>query len=530
MDGPESPVPAASPEGARDLQSGLTRFARGGLVLAAVLALASAATHAVTGGDASERGNLLHELAHFGTLLIALPVFLIARGKARSHRELEALEAGLTLGMCWLFALLGFTAPTSLSAAFSVALALTYVLIWRSILIPSTFQRTLAVSAIAAAPVVYYFATQSVSSSLGQSEESSRLFSVFGCLWSLFAVLVASVNSRQLFGLREQLREAGKLGQYTLEERIGQGGMGVVYRAAHALLRRPAAIKLLSNERTSDRDQARFEREVQLTSRLAHPNTIAIFDYGRTADGVFYYVMEYLDGLDLDRLVKQEGPLPPARAVHILTQICGALSEAHALGLVHRDVKPANVVLTDRVDEPDIVKVVDFGLARALTPNPEESQHGAITGTPLYLAPEAISAPATADSRADIYAVGAVAYYLLSGRNVFEAPSVIETLGQHMLKEPTAPSAHLTAPLAGDLEALVLSCLSKDPAKRPQSTADLRAALLACEDGARYDRAAALAWWRNFRAAPAHTVEARDGSSVTMAVDLGTRQQTRRTA
>jgi len=528
MDGTDSPTPA--PEAARDLQRGLTRFARGGLVLAAVLAVASAATHAVTGGG-GESGNLLHELAHFGTLLIALPVFLRSRGNPRSLAELETLESALTIGMCWLFSLLGFTAPGSLSAAFSVALALTYVLVWRSILVPSTFQRTLGVSAVAAAPVVYYFATQSVSQSLGQTEESSRLFSVFGCLWSLFAVLVAAVNSRQLFGLRERLREAGKLGQYTLEERIGQGGMGVVYRAAHALLRRPAAIKLLSNERTSDRDQARFEREVQLTSRLAHPNTIAIFDYGRTADGIFYYVMEYLDGLDLDRLVKREGPLPAPRAVHILAQICGALSEAHALGLVHRDVKPANVVLTDRVDEPDIVKVVDFGLARALTPNPEESQHGAITGTPLYLAPEAISAPTTADSRADIYAVGAVAYYLLTGRNVFEAPSVIETLGQHMLKEPTAPSMHLASPLSQDLEALVLRCLSKHPAERPQSTAELRAALLACTDSARYDRAAALAWWKEFRAEPAHAAPARsDGSSVTMAVDLETRKQTRRTA
>ena len=522
-------MPAASPESARDLQKGLTRFARGGLVLAAALALASAATHAVTNGQASESGSLLHEVAHFGTLLIALPVFLLARGKPRSSGQLEVAESGLTILMCWLFALLGFTAPLSLSAAFSVALALTYVLIWRSILIPSTFQRTLGVSAVAAAPVVYYFATQTVSSSLGR--ENSLLFSVFGCLWSLFAVLVASVNSRQLFGLRERLREAGKLGQYTLEERIGQGGMGVVYRAAHALLRRPAAIKLLSNERTSDRDQARFEREVQLTSRLAHPNTIAIFDYGRTADGVFYYVMEYLDGLDLDRLVKQEGPLPPPRAVHILTQICGALAEAHTLGLVHRDVKPANVVLTDRVDEPDIVKVVDFGLARALTPNPEESQQGTITGTPLYLAPEAIAAPATADARADIYAVGAVAYYLLSGRNVFEAATVIETLGQHMLKEPTAPSAHLDAPLSEDLEALVLRCLSKDPARRPQTTAQLRTALLECKDAARYDRAAALAWWKNFRSAPSRAAPPpKDTASVTMAVDLETRHQTRRIA
>ena len=230
--------------------------------------------------------------------------------------------------------------------------------------------------------------------------------------------------------------------------------MGVVYRATHAMLRRPAAIKLLLKDRVSETDLARFEREVQLTSRLAHPNTISIFDYGRTAEGVFYYVMEYLDGLDLQRLVEQVGPVEPARAIHILAQICGALAEAHALGLIHRDIKPANIVLTERPDEPDVVKVVDFGLVKRFGGNLAESAAGdAIIGTPLYMAPEAISQPDTIDGRSDLYAVGAVAYFLLTGQHVFQAATVIEICSKHMLETPVPPSQRLGKALPADLEA-----------------------------------------------------------------------------
>ena len=337
----------------------------------------------------------------------------------------------------------------------------------------------------------------------------------------MLAVLAAAANSRQLYGLRARLREIGKLGQYTLEEKIGEGAMGTVYRATHAMLRRPAAIKLLAKDRTSEKDQVRFEREVQLTSRLVHPNTISIFDYGRTADGVFYYVMEYLEGLDLDRLVKENGPLEPARTIHILAQVCGALGEAHAFTLVHRDIKPANIMLTSRIDEPDVVKVVDFGLVRTAGVGAAESRTEAITGTPMYLSPESISTPESVDGRADIYALGAVAYFLLTGRNVFEGNTVVEVLSRHMLEEPRAPSTHLDKALPSDLEAIVLKCLAKDPGARPDSAATLLASLLDCEDAARYDKAAAFAWWRRrgagLRAGSPLVVS---GSGATMTVDF----------
>jgi serine/threonine protein kinase len=268
------------------------------------------------------------------------------------------------------------------------------------------------------------------------------------------------------------------------------------------MLRRPAAIKLLLKERASETDRVRFEREVQLTSRLAHPNTVSIFDYGRTSEGVFYYAMEYLDGMDLDRLVQAHGPLDAPRAIHILTQACGALAEAHALGLIHRDIKPANIVLTERADEPDVVKVVDFGLVKTFGTN--ESTHDsrtAIIGTPLYLSPEAMTSPETVDGRADLYALGGVAYFLLTGKPVFEAATVVEMCSKHLLEQPVPPSTRLGSVVSADLEALVLACLAKDREARPSSAASLRAALLECADAERYDPQVSRAWWNRHGAA-----------------------------
>jgi serine/threonine protein kinase/CHASE1-domain containing sensor protein len=299
--------------------------------------------------------------------------------------------------------------------------------------------------------------------------------------------------------LRRSVQRSINLGQYTLEEKIGEGGMGVVYRATHALLRRPAAIKLLLKETASENELVRFEREVQLTSRLAHPNTISIFDYGRTADGVFYYVMEYLDGVDLERLVRADGPLDPGRAIHVLAQVAGALAEAHLSGLIHRDIKPANIVLTERLDEPDVVKVVDFGLVKTVEQASGDigiTQVNSITGTPLYLAPEAIQSPQNVDGRADIYALGAVAYFILTGDHVFDGSTVVQVLTRHMLEQPTPPSARLGRPIEKDLEAVILSCLAKDRSQRPASAAAVRDALLACADAGRYDADAARSWWR----------------------------------
>jgi eukaryotic-like serine/threonine-protein kinase len=405
----------------------------------------------------------------------------------------------------------------------------------RAALIPSSPRRTIIVTAMVGVPKILLSSllVPAVAGGLAWRGAHSGVFPWLPTTaimeWTI-ATITCTVISRVIYGLRAEVREARRFGQYVLERKIGEGAMGVVYRATHAMLRRPAAIKLLLKERANEADLVRFEREVQLTSRLVHPNTISIFDYGRTAEGVFYYVMEYLDGLDLQRLVDQYGPLEPARAIHILAQISGALAEAHALGLIHRDIKPANVVLTERPDEPDVVKVVDFGLVKRFGGNLAESAGtDAFVGTPLYMAPEAISRPETVDGRSDLYAVGAVAYFLLTGKHVFEASSVLEICSKHMLEAPVSPSQRLGKDLPGDLEAIVLGCLAKNRDARPASAALLRTALLACADAGLYDLPAARAWWqarRNSQKTSPSSVDRIDDADsrpATMAIDLGDR-------
>jgi serine/threonine protein kinase len=395
----------------------------------------------------------------------------------------------------------------------------------RSVMVPSSFGRTLWISACAVLAPAAFFLLRGMPFLTGISPGRLHAYLVFSTLWFLVAVFTAGWNSRQIYGLRQRIREVGKLGQYTLEEKIGEGGMGVVYRATHAMLRRPAAIKLLLPDRTGEQELARFEREVQLTSRLSHPNTISIFDYGRTAQGVFYYVMEYLEGFDLQHVVELGGPLDPPRVVRILDQASGALSEAHALGLIHRDIKPANIILTARADQPDVVKIVDFGLVKTLNSAADDvsvTNPNAIVGTPLCAAPESITHPDTVDARADLYALGAVAYFLLTGRPVFEARTIVEMLSKHLTEAPVPPSQRLGQPIAADLEAVVLACLAKRPADRPASAPVLRDALLACADARRYDLEAARAWWQSdaerLRAQATQALSGRHGA--TMAVDL----------
>jgi serine/threonine-protein kinase len=405
----------------------------------------------------------------------------------------------------------------------------------RAALIPSSPRRTVIVTAMVGVPKILLSSiiVPAIGGGLAWRAANSGAFPWLPTTsimeWTI-ATITCTVISRVIFGLRAEVREARRFGQYVLERKIGEGAMGVVYRATHAMLRRPAAIKLLLKDRASEADLVRFEREVQLTSRLVHPNTISIFDYGRTAEGVFYYVMEYLDGLDLQSLVDQYGPVEPARAIHILAQVSGALAEAHALGLIHRDIKPANIVLTERPDEPDVVKVVDFGLVRKFGGSMAESAASdALIGTPLYMAPEAIAQPDTVDGRSDLYAVGAVAYFLLTGKHVFQAATVLEVCSKHMLEAPVPPSQRLGKPLPADLEALVLGCLAKDRNARPASAATLRTALLACADAGRFDLAAARAWWQAHRASqkdkpsPLDPIDDAGAPPATMAIDLGRR-------
>jgi serine/threonine-protein kinase len=273
--------------------------------------------------------------------------------------------------------------------------------------------------------------------------------------------------------------------------------MGTVFRARHAMLRRPTAVKLLPPGKGGAERLTRFEREVQLTSRLSHPNTVVIFDYGRTPAGVFYYAMEYLEGVDLERLVKRVGPQHPARVVHILRQVAGSLSEAHGIGLIHRDIKPANIILVaDRGGAADVAKVVDFGLVRDLDEAAELSKDDIIRGTPDYLSPEAISTPDKVDGRGDLYALAAVGYLLLTGRVVFEGRTVMEVCGHHLHSKPVPPADRLGRPLPEKLSTLILDCLEKDPDLRPASAADFLVRLVGCDDVAPWTDSQARDWWK----------------------------------
>ena len=267
-------------------------------------------------------------------------------------------------------------------------------------------------------------------------------------------------------------------GDYTLGEKLGEGGMGIVHKASHRTLGRPAALKLLPAERADEKNLQRFRREVELTSRLTHPNTVRVYDFGRTASGTYYYAMEYVDGVDLQTLVEIEGPQHSARVTHLLAQLAGALSEAHAAGLVHRDVKPANVMVCDRDSAHDVVKVLDFGLVRDVRPDATcDVDARQVVGTPLYMSPEAITTPESVDARSDIYAIGALGYFLLTGAPPFSGKNAVEVLGHHVYSAPEPPSARRPA-IPSRLEALVLRCLAKSPDERPASAAELRDELL----------------------------------------------------
>lgn len=324
--------------------------------------------------------------------------------------------------------------------------------------------------------------------------------------WVLLSLLAASSLAIFIFTVRmarlqEKAREAAieakQLGQYKLEEQLGEGAMGVVYRGRHAMLRRPTAIKLLNADRVNDSSIASFEREVQITSNLNHPNTVAIYDYGHTPEGVFYYAMEYLDGIDLQQLVDTYGPQSPGRVIFILRQICGSLYEAHSSGLVHRDIKPANLMINRRGGEGDVVKVLDFGLVKARSEAIGAGENGdeSMAGTPLYMSPESIQLPSSVDACSDIYAVGAVGYFLLTGQPVFEAETLSKLCQLHISEPPQPPSTRIGRPVPEDLEIAILNCLEKDRSKRPQTSRDLATMISKCRSANEWTLDKADAWW-----------------------------------
>ena len=351
-----------------------------------------------------------------------------------------------------------------------------------------------------------------VASKVDAAEAFRPLYVLRNVFWGLLALLVlsaAGIIAFMLYAAHQQQAaqkaslEARRLGQYTLEEKIGAGGMGSVYRARHAMLRRPTAVKLLDPDKMSPNSIARFEREVQLTSQLNHPNTITVYDYGRTSEGVFYYAMEYLEGITFHDLVSEYGPLPEGRVVHLLRQLCGSLAEAHASGLIHRDVKPANLILTCRGGVYDLVKVLDFGLVKTFGGEQDDrlTANHSLTGTPSYMSPEAISHPDTIDVRTDIYAVGAVGYFLLTKTPVFTGNGLVELCRKHIQEQPEPPSQRLGKPVSAAFEQVLLGCLAKKREDRPASAAVLLEALEKLEPDPPWSRADAQAWWANFKSA-----------------------------
>jgi serine/threonine-protein kinase len=327
------------------------------------------------------------------------------------------------------------------------------------------------------------------------------------------AAAIAIVPAIVLHRLGSDLHRAEEMGSYRLVERLGEGGMGEVWRAKHRRLARPAAIKLIrpevlgqQNGEDIERTVARFEREAQATAVLTSPHTIKVYDFGTTDDGVFFYVMEMLDGLDLETLVGRFGPLSPERTINFMIQACDSLAEAHQRGMTHRDIKPANIYVCRSGMNYDFIKILDFGLVKTRTSEEAANitREGITTGTPAYMAPEIAIGQAEVDGRSDIYALGCVAYWLLTGELVFEGSTGMQIALQHINAQPVPPSARSEIEIPQSLERVILACLEKDPEQRPQTAEELSRMLQESQLETTWSNARARHWWSTHL--PEHTV------------------------
>jgi serine/threonine-protein kinase len=436
---------------------------------------------------------------HLAATAILLTVWMLARNPTLSDRGLRRLDAVGTIAAALCYELMTLSMLLSWRPDQLVLLILNAVLLGRAALVPSEPRRTawISIASVAAVPVITFF--------LYRGGRAPNLLVgalvTQATLWATFTVVLATVTSSVTFHLRRSVARARRLGQYRLLEKIGEGGMGVVYRGEHEMLRRPTAIKLLPPHIAGEITLRRFEREAQQTARLTNPHTVSVYDFGRTPEGAFYYVMEYLNGIDLERLVEEAGPLPSGRVVNVLRQVCEALSEAHSVGLIHRDIKPANILLSEWGGVPDYAKVVDFGLVKEIDEAEEArlTRENVFAGTLNYLAPESIEG-GSPDPRSDLYSLGAVAYFLLTGAPVFEGQPV-QVIQSHLKAVPQRPSARLGSPLPLKLESVILDLLEKDPSNRPDSAQALMDRLNACDDVKPWAAEDAREWWRKRKTA-----------------------------
>ena len=437
-----------------------------------------------------------------GLALSGLLVFLVGRLHSRPQLLVD-LSAVFLVVTCFLGAVLSQWQPPPITPRVSW---LCILIIAYPALVPSSPRRTLFVSLLAATmdPVGL-----GITALRGVPFDHSGIYLAWDFVPTYVAALVSVVPAKVIRALGQQVIRARELGSYRLEEVLGKGGMGEVYRASHQMLARPAAVKLIRSEvlGRSSPDHARviverFRREAQASASLRSPHTINLYDFGVSQDGTFFLVMEMLEGLDLERLVQRFGPQPADRTVHLLQQACESLAEAHARGLIHRDIKPSNIFVCRMGLAVDFVKVLDFGLVKAL----DEERHepmltapDATAGTPAFMPPEVVLGQAEVDHRADIYALGCVAYWLLTGRLVFEAPNAMQVMFQHAHAAPVPPSARAELPVPAALEELVLACLAKNPADRPATALELSQRLSAVVSDGGWSQDLAHRWWERHR-------------------------------
>jgi serine/threonine-protein kinase len=379
----------------------------------------------------------------------------------------------------------------------------TPIIIMFPLIIPSPPRTTLwiALAAAATAPLGLALLEMTVEANLEPRAYPHSLVS------PAIAVAVAYFGSRIVYSLGIDVSRAREMGSYRLTELIGRGGMGEVWKAKHRMLARPAAVKLVrpdvfgaSSSEQSRLMLARFEREAQATASLRSPHTIELYDFGATADGTFYYVAELLDGFDCNALVRQFGPVPAERVIHLLHQVCDSLGEAHEHELIHRDIKPGNVLVCRYGRKVDFVKVLDFGLVKARgQPGDDEialTADGVVSGTPAFMSPEQVLGNRSIDARSDIYAVGCLAYWLLTGELVFQGTTAMEVMIHHAHTQPHPPSGRTELGIPASLDEVILSCLAKDPDQRPQSADELSQRLDTCaQDVIAWTTARAAGWW-----------------------------------
>ena len=505
---PEPTVSAPTPGLSTDVLSQSARRLRGlALVYAFVFFMASFLGRLVTGEG---RARMIANPAYWVPDALSIGLALVVGISTRGTRV--PMTVVMNLGLVFLvvsshgIAIAEYIDPIRLDN--NGWIGLSWVAVWVPlyvVVVPTSPLRAVPImlAAVSSVPIMIGFMVLTERTTYRPTGDEFFFNVIFPYL---LVVVLGYVGARVVYELGKEVSRARELGSYRLVERLGQGGMGEVWRAKHRLLARPAAIKLIRPSLAgNDRDhiRRRFEREAQVTAELRSPHTVELWDFGVADDGGFYYVMELLDGLDLEALVRRHGPVPAERAIHLIRQVCHSLAEAEEHGLVHRDIKPANIFACRYGGDADFVKVLDFGIVRAADASSLDTilqtTETKVQGTPAFIAPEQALGQSGIDGRADIYATGCVLYWLLTGQLVFTADTVMGLLVHHAHTEPVPPSARVEIAIPGELDALVMSCLAKNPAGRPQSARELSQRLERVSGLDAWTDERARAWWNVHR-------------------------------